>query len=271
MTKAVRRKRRQDQPSPDRAPLLTPCDDKQEEIYCRVISEANARGLRFAIGGGFAVNAYTGLQRNTKDLDIYVTPADREAMIETLSRAGMSDYYEKLPYDRRWIYRGYADGVIIDVIWAMANQVAQVDEAWLTRGAEAQFVGVQLRLLPPEELLWTKLYIVQRDRCDWPDVLNLIYSKGETLNWQRLLDRLGSDTALLAGVVSLFAWLCPGRVDTVPNWLWRRLNLIKPQGPPSSVADQSDASLGMDFDRRHVGLIDSRPWFIPALTPEPAQ
>ncbi|MGH9766446.1 MAG: nucleotidyltransferase [Blastocatellia bacterium] len=260
MTKAVQGKGR---PS-GQTTLLTPFTDKQGEIYRLVISEAHAAGLRFAIGGGFAVNAYTGLQRNTKDLDIYVMPSEREAMIEILARAGMSDYYEQLPYDRKWIYRGYTDGVIVDVIWAMANQAAEVDEVWLTRGPEVEILGQRPRLLPPEELIWTKLYVLQRDRCDWPDVFNLIYSKGEALDWEHLLKRLGDDAPLLGGVLSLFVWLCPGRVRTIPGWLWGRLDLIK---PPSSAS----TPMNIDYDRRHVGLIDSRPWFIPAFTPEPAQ
>ena len=30
-------------------------------------------------------------------------------------------------------------------------------------------------MLPPEELIWAKLYVLQRDRSDWPDILNLLY------------------------------------------------------------------------------------------------
>src|SRR5262249_17403352 len=112
----------------------------------------------------------------------------------------------------------------------------------------------------PEELLWTKLYVVQRDRCDWPDALNLIYAKGDTLDWKHLLARLGEDAALLTGVLSLFVWLCPGRARTLPGWLWERLKLSKPPIATSTA----------DYDSRHVGRIDSRPWLIPALTPEPA-
>ncbi len=268
MTKAVQKKEIPDGRLAGATTLLTPFNEKQEEIYRLVISKAQAQGLRFAIGGGVAVNAYTGLRRDAKDLDIYVTPANRETMIKLLSSAGMSDYYEKLPYDRNWIYRGYDSGVIVDVIWAMANQAADVDEDWLKRGQEVKIVERRLRLLPPEELLWTKLYVVQRDRSDWPDVLNLIYAQGETLDWRRLLKRLGEDAPLLAGVLSLFVWLCPGRARTIPAWLWGRLNMLE---PPSPATTRKDASKDMDYDRRHVGLIDSRPWFIPALTPEPAQ
>jgi hypothetical protein len=261
MTKAVQKKRIQAQAAPHQTAGETLFADEQGEIYRRVINEARAQELNFALGGGFAINAYTGLQRGAKDLDMYVLPSARRRLVDILSRVGMKDYYEQSPYDRNWIYRGYAGAAIVDVIWAMANQVAEVDEAWLTRGDEMEVDGKQLRLLPPEELLWTKIYVIQRDRCDWPDLLNLLYSRGETMNWEHLLKRLGKDTALLTSVLTLFVWLCPGRARTFPDWLWKRLKLIS---PPSSVWSP-------EINHHHVGLIDSRPWFVPALATGLAQ
>ncbi len=242
----------------DLAALGALFEDDQGVIYRRVIHEARARGLNFALGGGFAVNAYTGLTRNTKDLDLYVVPSDREAMIGVLTEIGLGDYYDQLPYDRGWIYRGYLNGTIVDIIWEMANHIARVDAAWLTRGPEVEVGGEWLRLLPPEELLWTKLYVIQRERCDWPDVLNLIYATGESFDWRHLLRRLGEDAPLLRGALSVFAWMCPGRAQSLPSWLWERLGLPE---PPSAATPE--VNLG------HVTLIDSRPWFSPALTPEP--
>lgn len=257
MTKAVQKKRIQVQPASYHTAPLTLFADEQGAVYLQVINEARAQGLKFALGGGFAINFYTGLRRRTKDLDIYVLPSARKTMVDILSRVGMSDYYEQSPYDRSWIYRGYAGSAIVDVIWAMANQVAEVDEAWLTRGPEIEIEGQRLRLLPVEELLWTKLYVIQRDRCDWPDLLNLIYSRGEAIDWEHLLKRLGKDAPLLTSILTLFVWLCPGRARTIPDWLWGRLKLIKPS-PSVRVPE---------INHHHVGLIDSRPWFIPALTP----
>ncbi|MFN7945079.1 MAG: nucleotidyltransferase [Blastocatellia bacterium] len=244
----------------DQSSLTALFDDQQGEIYRCVIELAMDAGLPFALGGGFAINAYTGLSRNTKDLDLYVLPRDRTAMIDVLNRAGLRDYYDQAPYDRGWIYRGFDNGTIVDVIWEMANHRSQVDRHWLTRGPLVEVEGMQLRLLPPEELLWGKLYVLQRDRCDWPDILNLLYATGEDLDWQRLLDRVGRDDGLLAGVVTVFAWLCPGRAGNIPAWLWQRLRL------PEPVINSS-----VEVNRDHVVLIDSRPWFSPVLNPEPFQ
>src|SRR5947209_1169522 len=110
--------------------------DEEWEIYRSVIERAEARGLRFAVGGGLAFSYYAGRARNTKDMDLFILPAESEAMTEATLQAGMEDYFGREEYERHWIYRAYKDGVIVDLIWAMANRHAEVDESWLTCGPE---------------------------------------------------------------------------------------------------------------------------------------
>lgn len=224
---------------------------EQWRVYQRVIREARASGVPFALGGAFAFGSYTGIWRNTKDLDLYIFPKDRDRMIEVLARAGMKDYYEQLPYDRKWIYRSYADSTIVDIIWAMANQRAAVDETWIFKGPEAEINGEKLRAIPPEEMLWGKLYIVQRDRCDWPDVLNIMYAKADSLDWERIIANLGADTPLLKAALEVFSWLAPGRTQALPRWLWERLGMRAPE-----TAGQPDV------EHRRVNYLDSRHWFV---------
>jgi hypothetical protein len=224
--------------------------DRQWEIYREAIREARRRGIRFALGGAFALGIYTGRWRNTKDLDLYVLPENRHAMIAALDAAGLEDYYDVLPYDRSWIYRGHRGEIIVDAIWAMANQRAQVDMSWFERARQSALRGEALDVIPPEELLWQKLYIIQRERCDWPDVLNVIYAMGACLDWSWLLDRLGADRPVLAAALSLFGWLCPGRARGLPAWLWERLGTALPE-----------ACAGPTIDTARVALLDTRPWF----------
>jgi hypothetical protein len=223
--------------------------DEQWEIYRAVIRTARTRKIQFALGGAFGFAAYTGQWRNTKDMDLYVLPEDRDAMVDVLSSAGLADFYGRLPYDRRWIYRGNQDDTIVDVIWAMANQRAQVDQRWFSAARPVRLREEALVVIPPEEMLWQKLYIVQRDRCDWPDVLNIIYALGPALDWAHLIERLEEDWPLLRGVLSVFAWIAPGRARALPEWLWDRLRAT----PPANGAPE--------IDRARVDLMDSRPWF----------
>jgi hypothetical protein len=219
-------------------------------VYRSVIQQARSLGVRFAFGGAFATAAYVGALRNTKDFDFYALASDRERMREATRRAGLEDYYDRLGYDRSWIYRASQGEVIVDTIWAMANHRADVDEEWLTRGPLVEIRGEQLRAIPVEELIWSKLYIIQRERCDWGDVFNLLEAQVQSVDWSHLLRRVGEDAPLLAGALSVFAWLSPIRATAIPGQIWARLGLRPPAEP---------ARPGVSPIR--AGLLDSRPWF----------
>jgi Nucleotidyl transferase of unknown function (DUF2204) len=219
-------------------------------VYQEVISHARALEIRCAFGGAFAAAAYTGQLRNTKDFDLYILPRDRGRMIEALHRAGLRDYYERAPYDRSWIYRGSRGEVLVDAIWQMANARATVDEEWLTRGPAITIRGERVRAIPVEELIWSKLYVLQRERSDWPDILNLIDAQTDAIDWDRLIERLAGDSPLLQSVLLVYAWLAPDRRREIPPEVWQRLELA-----------YSEADHGRESVPHRAELLDSRPWF----------
>jgi len=139
----------------------------------------------------------------------------------------------------------------VDIIWAMANHRQQIDELWMS-GPSVNLRGHVLKTLPVEALVFDKVFIMQRDRCDWPDVLNLLYWAGAELDWEKVLARLGPDWPLLAGVLSVFRWMSPGRARALPGWRWEGLQLQAPesQAQPEIVP-------------RRVSLLDTRPWYGP--------
>jgi hypothetical protein len=219
-------------------------------LYREVMRRAAAQGIRFAFGGAFATAAYTGELRNTKDFDIYIRPGDREPMIRIMDEAGLTDHYDRLAYDRSWIYRASRDDVIVDAIWAMANHRAEVDDAWLSLGPEVSIFGEQFRAIPIEELIWSKLYVLQHERCDWTDIFNLLDVQLEAIDWDRLLTRLAEDAPLLRGAVSVFSWLAPDRAAAIPATVRTRLELTDP------------VPGGPELSHARANLLDSRPWFI---------
>lgn len=229
--------------------------DEQWAIYARVIQAVRSAGVPFMLGGGFALASFTGRWRDTKDIDFYVRPRDREQVVTALSSAGFKDYFNERPYDRRWIYRSIRAGVIVDIIWAMANQRTQVDELWFERAEELELRGERLAIVPPEELLWCKLYILQRDHCDWTDVFNLLYAVGPDLDWNHIIQRLEEDTPLLKALLHVYGWLCPKYILRLPKSLWRSLDLPPPKKTPKPK-------------RNHIRLLDSRGWFAALQPPE---
>jgi hypothetical protein len=215
------------------------------------MDRVKAAGVEFMLGGGFAFAAYTGRWRDTKDIDLYVKPQDRARAIAALNRAGFKDYYKRRPYDRKWIYRAIRSDVIVDVIWAMANQRAQVDDLWLTRARPLAIRDQNLRVIPVEELIWCKLYIVQRDRCDWTDIFNLLYARGAEIDWSHLARRLDQDEPLLRSLLTLYGWLSPQSASKLPRSLWQSC-------PPRIVSPQQAL--------RRIRLLDSRAWFAATQT-----
>lgn len=127
--------------------------EEEWEIYCAAIQAVRGAGIRFMLGGGLALAAFTGRWRDTKDIDFYILPQDREPAVAALSQAGFVDYYDRLRYDRKWIYRSVRSDVLVDIIWSMANQRAQVDEAWFERAGSISMRGEKLQVIPPEEFI----------------------------------------------------------------------------------------------------------------------
>jgi hypothetical protein len=207
------------------------------------------------LGGGFALATFTGRWRDTKDIDLYIHPRDRERAAVALTRGGFRDYFETKPYDPKWIYRSARNGLIVDLIWAMANQRAQVDDIWFERSTLIQIRGENLKVLPMEEFMWCKLYIMQRDHCDWTDVFNLLYAIGPDLDWDHLIERVEEDLPLLKALLIMYAWLCPRKARKLPMKLWRRLGLPRAAGIKPNPG------------RDHIRLLDSRHWFA-ALEPD---
>jgi hypothetical protein len=222
----------------------------QLATYDQVLGELEHRRIRFCIGGSMALAAYTGgAPRNIKDLDLYVKSSDSPDIIAALNDLGFADYYDHLPYDREWIYRALKDDFIVEVVWQMVNRRAQVDDGWMDRGAKVVILGRPVTLMSVEELIWSKLYVLQRDRCDWPDILNLIECRLNEIDWTYFIERVGDDVALLYSVLRVYQWLSPEAAVRLPEWL-----------RASMMAHQIYAS---DFEssRQRAALLDSREWF----------
>lgn len=228
--------------------------DDQWLIYRGVLEELTSHGIPFALGGAFGVAVYTGRWRNTKDLDIYVTPDRREEVIQVLTGQDLVDYYDVLPYVREWIYRSHTGEIIVDAIWAMANQCANVDEDWLTRGAQVRIKGSAYQALPPEELVWAKIFVMNKERTDWPDIFNIFAAVGSQMDWSHLLGRMDKEQPLLRAVLSVFGWLDPGTTGKFPTWIWDHMSLPVPGGDPS-----------LEAIKYRADLLDTRPWFLPLL------
>jgi hypothetical protein len=222
-------------------------------LGCEVAREVKVPLLA---GGALAMAAYTSRWRNTKDLDFFVRPGDQVRLIDALKKRGFEDYFPQQEYDRSWIFRGFRDGVILDIIWTLPNHRVDVDEEWFRHARDVNLRGEIIQAVAVEELVRIKLYVMQRERCDWVDVLNLLAGAVDEIDWPLLLSRMDRDLPLLQSILALFAWLSPNRADAIPRDVREKFAL------PSVATDDAAAT-----EARRVRLLDSRPWFA-AFQPE---
>jgi Uncharacterised nucleotidyltransferase len=249
--------------------LTEPMDAEQTELTRAVLTAANELGVPYVLGGALAVSHYGAPWRNTKDLDIFVPPADRQRVIDALTTLGFTDYYAVWPYDREWIYRGHKGNKIVDVIWQPANKVGVVEADWRERAAPGELAGAPTWFASPEDLIWLKAFIVQRERCDWPDILNLITASEGRLDWRGLVDRFGPHRVLLRAVIDLFDWACPQHTAYVPVAIRRELAQLGYKHHGAEDEHRNGHRAPEEEDGGRWRLLDSRPWFVETDHEEP--
>ncbi len=191
-------------------------------FYRSVLRALKQREVPFLVGGAFAMARYTQIDRPTKDLDLNVRPEHWPAVARALRSAGI---YTRLSFPH-WLGKALAGPAQVDIIFSSGNAVATVDDRWFTRSVPARVLGFDVGLAPPEELVWSKSFVMERERFDGADVLHLILRAGRTLDWDHLCDRFaGHERVLLAHLV-LFSYAYPNETTIVPREVVKRLSAV---------------------------------------------
>jgi hypothetical protein len=173
----------------------------------------------FVVGGAYAFAFYTGITRHTKDLDIFIQPHECGRTLAVLQAAG---YHTELTFPH-WLGKAFYGQECIDVIFSSGNGIAVVDESWFTHAMVGEVLGIPVQFSPPEEMLWSKGYVMERERYDGADVLHLLRACGEQLDWQRLLARFGPHWRVLFSHLTLFGFVYPAEQARIPRWVMHEL------------------------------------------------
>jgi hypothetical protein len=189
---------------------------EQEALYREVLSIFEQQELPFAVAGAAALQQYTGICRYAKDLDIFLSAHDAPAALLLLQRHG----FETEVRDPVWLAKARRNGYFVDLITGMSNGVLSVDSTWIERARPANVIGVKTRVLAPEELLASKLFVVRRERFDGADIAHIIYSSRGRLRWNRVLQLADEHWEVLLWALVLFRYVYPGQTGYVPQSLW---------------------------------------------------
>ena len=140
----------------------------------------------------------------------------------------------------------------------MGNGIAFIDDGWIRHSHPGILAACPVRIAPAEELIWHRLFISERHRHDMSDIVHLILCLGDTLDWERLVDRVGENWPLLLSQVLMFSYVYPGYKSNIPAWVPEHL-LERARAEFGANEEHVDVTRGPMISRFSF-TIDVREW-----------
>jgi hypothetical protein len=201
------------------APTQSLVETPSRLFYRDAMEVLNRAKVPFLVGGAFAFIHQAGIDKSTKDLDIFARPRDVQRLLEASAAAG----YETELVFSHWLAKIRSPEGFIDVIFSSGNGIATVDDGWFENATDGEVLSVPVKIAPPEETIWSKAYVMERERFDGADVSHLILALGDRLDWERLISRFGAHWRVLLAHVILFGFIFPSERSKVPQWVLQEL------------------------------------------------
>jgi predicted nucleotidyltransferase len=138
--------------------------------------------IPYVVIGGIASALY-GRPRASDDLDILVSQPDAERVLDALADVG----FETERTNEQWIYKGFRDGLQVDVIFWLKGDL-YLDDEMLDRARRVDVAGRSIPVAPPEDLIVVKAIVHdEQTPRHWFDALGLVANWD--LDWDYLIRR----------------------------------------------------------------------------------
>jgi hypothetical protein len=192
------------------------------ELYQKILGILNEAGIKYMVGGGISLVRHANIER-VNDLDIFCKAGDYPYILNLLQERGIGGTVR----DEKWlaqVTQGEGEREVkVDFIFSSPNSLASVDDEWFSHAKPIKLFDMPILLVPPEEVIWCKLYVQRRDHYDGADINHIILTVGAELNWHRLLARLEPHWELLLAALINYRFVFPSERDKVPRWLMEEL------------------------------------------------
>lgn len=201
---------------------LSRLDQRTLDFYRDAMRILQQEQVPFLVGGAYAFARYTGIERHTKDFDVFVKPSDLDRALHALADGG----YRTEVWSKVWLAKAFESSspdTFVDLIFSSGNGLAVVDDEWFAYAEPATVLGAEVKLVPNVEMIWSKAFVQERERYDGADVLHLLLRCADSLDWQRLVGRFGGYWRVLYSYLVLFGFAYPHDRDRIPLAVMREL------------------------------------------------
>ena len=190
-----------------------------EDFYIRGLKLLAESRIPFLLSGTYAVTAFTGITRPTKDLDIFCKASDYPRILSFFKQQGFEIAIE----DERWLAKVYEGQWFFDVIFSARSASIPVSDDWFEGAPEIEVYGTRVRITKPTELIWSKVFLQDRYRYDGADVAHVILKKSDEIDWKKLMAYMELHWEVLLTHLLNFRYIYPSERDLVPRWVMKEL------------------------------------------------
>jgi hypothetical protein len=160
-------------------------DDHAEHLIPtlrRSIAALRDAGVPFALGGSVACWARGG-PAPFHDIDLMVPKDHADQALRALADVGMRT--ERPP--EGWLYKAYDDDVLVDLIFDPTS--LELDASTIDRCEVVNLQAMEVRALPLEDVLVSKLNALDEQALDFSGLLAIARPIREQVDWDDVRDR----------------------------------------------------------------------------------
>ncbi len=190
-----------------------------EAFYSEVLQLMAKSEIPFLLSGTYALASYTGIDRPTKDVDVFAKAGDALKLLSYFKEHG----FDVEIVDDRWLARVTRGELFVDIIYNMPTVTTHVTDEWFENAPEAEWFGAKVRLVPPTQFIWSKIFVQDHHRYDGADVAHMMLKCHDAIDWRRLLSHMELYWEVLLIAILNFRFIYPSERDVIPKWLMDEL------------------------------------------------
>ncbi len=204
-----------------------------EAFYSEVLQLMAKSEIPFLLSGTYALASYTGIDRPTKDVDVFAKAGDALKMLSFFKSHG----FDVEVVDERWLARITRGDLFVDIVYNMPTVTTHVTDEWFERAPNTELFGATVKLVPPTQFIWSKIFVADHHRYDAADVAHVILKCHDQVDWEKLLSHMELYWEVLLIALLNFRFIYPSEREIVPKWLMdeilerlRDQETVKPPG-----------------------------------------